>query len=232
MYESVTIKKQYDEYIVIKEGTLKSSSRVLKVSYLFMMAFALYLLLTVVSIFIGETPILVDMSLKLTRSHVEPKKPPTSGSFGSWVVRLFNVVSMLVYLSQMVFTLYHRGTLKVNTSMTIKSIATHHAIVFTIVSIAFFLINVIYFIMNVEGARSALILLVILLGIAISAQVILFVGFWWLANESLKQMMQFHEYLVNYRLTPRSRILRKHMPKLDAIIEQESAMESSSILHS
>ena len=229
MYESVTIKKQYDEYMMIKEGTLKSSSRVLKVSYFFMMAFALYLLLTVVSIFIGDTPILVDMSLKLTRSHVEFKNPRAPGS---WVVRLFNVVSMLVYLSQMVFTLYHRGTLKVNTSMTIKSIATHHAIVFTIVSIAFFLINIIYFIMNVEGARSALILLVILLGIAISAQVILFVGFWWLANESLKQMMQFHEYLVNYRLTPRSRILRKHMPKLDAIIEQESAMESSSILHS
>ena len=44
--------------------------------------------------------------------------------------------------------------------------------------------------------------------------------------------MQFHEYLVNYRLTPRSRILRKHMPKLEAIMEQESAMESSSILHS
>ena len=229
MYESVTIKKQYDEYMMIKEGTLKSSSRVLKVSYFFMMAFALYLLLTVVSIFIGETPILIDMSLKLTRSHAEVKNPL---AIGSWVVRLFNVVSMLVYLSQMVFTLYHRGTLKVNTSMTIKSIATHHAIVFTIVSVAFFLINVIYFIMNIEGARSALILLIILLGIAISAQVILFVGFWWLANESLKQMMQFHEYLVNYRLTPRSRILRKHMPKLDAIIEQESAMESSSILHS
>ena len=180
MYESVTIKKQYDEYMIIKEGTLKSSSRVLKVSYIFMMAFALYLLLTVVSIFAGDTPILVDMSLSLTRSHVD-----NSGGFPSWVVRLFNVISMLVYLSQMVFTLYHRGTLKVNTSMTIKSIATHHAIVFTIVSIAFFLINVIYFIMNIEGARSALILLVILLGITISAQVILFAGFWWLANDSL-----------------------------------------------
>ena len=177
--------------MIIKEGTLKSSSRVLKVSYIFMMAFALYLLLTVVSIFAGDTPILVDMSLSLTRSHVD-----NLGGFPSWVVRLFNVISMLVYLSQMVFTLYHRGTLKVNTSMTIKSIATHHAIVFTIVSVAFFLINIIYFIMNVDGARSPLILLVILLGIAISAQVILFVGFWWLANESLKQMLQFHEYLV------------------------------------
>ena len=45
-------------------------------------------------------------------------------------------------------------------------------------------------------------------------------------------MLQFHEYLVNYRLTPRSRILRKHMPKMETVVEQESAFESSSILMS
>ena len=135
----------------------------------------------------------------------------------------------------MVFTLYHRGTLKVNTSLTLKSIATHHAIVFTIVSIAFYLINVIYFIMNVApktNKPSAFYVLLVLLGLVVSIQILLFGGFWWLANDSLKQMMVFHEYLVNYRLTPRSRILRKHMPKMEAIAEQESAMESSSILHS
>ena len=155
---------------------------------------------------------------------------------GPWIVRLFNVISMLVYLSQMVFTLYHRGTLKVNTSMTLKSIATHHAIVFTIVSIAFYLINVIYFIMNVaptsDSKPSSFYVLLGLLGLIVSVQILLFGGFWWLANDALKQMMIFHEYLVNYRLTPRSRILRKHMPKMEAIVEQESAMESSSILHS
>ena len=146
------------------------------------------------------------------------------------------MISMLVYLSQMVFTLYHRGTLKVNTSMTLKSIATHHAIVFTIVSIAFYLINVIYFIMNVapssDSKPSSFYVLLVLLGLIVSVQILLFGGFWWLSNDALKQMMVFHEYLVNYRLTPRSRILRKHMPKMDAIVEQESAMESSSILHS
>ena len=82
------------------------------------------------------------------------------------------MISMLVYLSQMVFTLYHRGTLKVNTSMTLKSIATHHAIVFTIVSIAFYLINVIYFIMNVapssDSKPSSFYVLLVLLGLIIS----------------------------------------------------------------
>jgi len=43
-------------------------------------------------------------------------------------------------------------------------------------------------------------------------------------------MIRFHEYLVTYRLTPRTRIMRKHMPKMDAIYEQESAYETSSIM--
>ena len=42
-------------------------------------------------------------------------------------------------------------------------------------------------------------------------------------------MIKFHDYLIEYRLTPRSRILRKHLPKLEMVIEEESNMDSSSI---
>lgn len=104
----------------IKEGTLRKSSRVLRMSYCFMLAFTLYLLLTVVSIFVDTTPIMVLLSLTIANKDTDDV---SSGSMGNWVVRLFNVVNMLVYLSQMVFTLYHRGTLKVNTSLTLRSIA-------------------------------------------------------------------------------------------------------------
>ena len=104
----------------IKEGTLRKSNRVLRISYFFMLAFALYLLLTVVSIFVGTTPFMVLMSLSIARKE---KVVVDDSKLGNWVVRLFNVVNMLVYLSQMVFTLYHRGTMKVNTSLTMRSIA-------------------------------------------------------------------------------------------------------------
>ena len=46
-------------------------------------------------------------------------------------------------------------------------------------------------------------------------------------------MLKFHDYLIKYRLTPRSRILRKHLPKMTMVLEeQESMMDSSSIMMS
>ena len=185
VYESVTIKKQYDQYMEIKEGTLRKSSRVLRMSYCFMLAFSLYLLLTVVSIFVDTTPIMVLLSLTIANKDTDDV---SSGSMGNWVVRLFNVVNMLVYLSQMVFTLYHRGTLKVNTSLTLRSIAQHHAIIFTVSSAAFYLINIIFFVMSMDGSGSgsALWVLLVLLSVTSLLQIGLFFGFWWLANDSVR----------------------------------------------
>ena len=48
-------------------------------------------------------------------------------------------------------------------------------------------------------------------------------------REALETMIKFHDYLIEYRLTPRSRILRKHLPKMSMVIEEESNMDQSSI---
>ena len=45
-------------------------------------------------------------------------------------------------------------------------------------------------------------------------------------------MMVFHDYLISYRLTPRSRIMRKHLPKLSMVMEEDSTYEASSIMQS
>lgn len=45
-------------------------------------------------------------------------------------------------------------------------------------------------------------------------------------------MLVFHDYLISYRLTPRSRIMRKHLPKLSMVMEEDSAYEASSIMQS
>ena len=39
--------------------------------------------------------------------------------------------------------------------------------------------------------------------------------------------LEFHDYLINYRLTPRSRIMRKHLPKMSMVVEEESQYEGS-----
>ena len=42
-------------------------------------------------------------------------------------------------------------------------------------------------------------------------------------------MLEFHDFLVAYKQTPRSKILRRHLPKLDAVVEEDSNLEYSYI---
>ena len=51
VYESDTIKKQYADYIILKSETLKKANYTMMMSYIFMLTFAVYLLLTVIFIF-------------------------------------------------------------------------------------------------------------------------------------------------------------------------------------
>ena len=103
-----------------------------------------------------------------------------------WIVRLFNVGTMLIYLSQTVFIMYHKGTLKVNTSRTIRSCAIHHLIIFVIVSLAFFIINIIYFVVNVANSASSPYVLIGLLLVIIALQATIFILFFKLADNAVK----------------------------------------------
>ena len=47
-------------------------------------------------------------------------------------------------------------------------------------------------------------------------------------KNALALMIKFHDYLIQYRLTPRSRILRKHLPKMNMILEEESQFDTTS----
>ena len=58
--------------------------------------------------------------------------------------------------------------------------------------------------------------------------------FYWefkLSKKALETILKFHDYLTSYRLTPRSRILRKHLPQMTMVIEEgESSMDQSSMM--
>ena len=55
---------------------------------------------------------------------------------------------------------------------------------------------------------------------------------WRLSKNALKTILEFHDYLISYRLTPRSRILRKHLPRMTMVIEEESICDQSSMMQS
>jgi len=57
-----------------------------------------------------------------------------------------------------------------------------------------------------------------------------FIWAYWYSKKALGVMIKFHDYLITYRLTPRSRILRKHLPAMTMVIEEgESSMDQSSM---
>ena len=73
--------------------------------------------------------------------------------------------------------------------------------------------------------------------IAIIIQLIIFaLEFTWFfilyrkVKTAVVTMIKFHDYLIEYRLTPRSRILRKHLPKMSMVLEEESNMDQSSMM--
>lgn len=37
--------------------------------------------------------------------------------------------------------------------------------------------------------------------------------------------LKFHDFLIDYKATPRSKLLRKHVPDLDAVVEEPSFYE-------
>ena len=70
--------------------------------------------------------------------------------------------------------------------------------------------------------------------LSIAIQVLFFFGesyaFFILYNRikaALTSMMEFHDYLTAYKLTPRSRILKKHLPSMSMVMEEESNLDQS-----
>ena len=37
-----------------------------------------------------------------------------------------------------------------------------------------------------------------------------------------EKILAFHDFLISYRQTPRSKILRRHLPSMDAVVEEQS----------
>jgi hypothetical protein len=38
-------------------------------------------------------------------------------------------------------------------------------------------------------------------------------------------VLAFHDFLINYKSTPRSKILRRHLPSMEAVVEEYSVYE-------
>jgi hypothetical protein len=47
------------------------------------------------------------------------------------------------------------------------------------------------------------------------------------AQKCYKKLLEFHDFLVDFRQTPRGRLLRRHLPPMEAVVEEQSVYEVS-----
>ena len=92
-----------------------------------------------------------------------------------------------------------------------------------ILLIAFFAVTLLMNILYLAKSDAALICLTMLwISIFFVIEFLVLNNFYTNAQQCEKALIEFHDYLINYRQTPRSKILRKHLPNLTAVVEEES----------
>ncbi len=98
---------------------------------------------------------------------------------------------------------------------------------FCLVAINLFsIILTIVFVKNYPGA----LIVALIIHFLWTAFTVIFIYYTYQAACScLIAVLAYHDFLISYRQTPRSKILRRHLPQMQAIVEEASQYEASQI---
>jgi len=131
---------------------------------------------------------------------------------------VFAVVSIV----PMILGQYMLKSLTVNSTKKIASWLFAIVDIFIVQTLISILINSLY----LSGAGTTAILVGITVHTVIGISSVLLARYTWVVSvRSHESVLLFHDYLINYKSTPRSKILRRHLPSMDAVVEELSAFE-------
>ena len=180
-------------------------------------------------------------SFKGDYSHIKVK-------YTSWTVilsKLFGFMACICYLVLGTYIVYYKALIKVDTIVSVKKMTVYSLITFGVIGG----LHVILVILcaafaeftgndpaksgvsdddvDSKGSLGAGLSAIFELIFASLGACFFYVAYL-LSKRTLETMLEFHDYLIDYRLTPRSRILRKHLPRMTMVIEEESDYDGAS----
>lgn len=136
------------------------------------------------------------------------------------------------------YILYYKALLKVDTVIKIKSMSFITMLMLGVICLCHAILVILTAVMvdfksssqdDMNSKTNTFIMVTSVFElIIVSIEFFLFFMTHKLSKNALETMFKFHDYLVNYRLTPRSRILRKHLPRMTMVIEEESDYDGKS----
>lgn len=133
---------------------------------------------------------------------------------------VFSVIAIV----PMILGQYVLKTLTVNTTKKVASWLFAIVDIYLVQAIISILINSLY--LSHSGATTIVVGIIVHAVIGISS-VLLARYTWVIGVRCHESVLNFHDYLINYKSTPRSKILRRHLPSMDAVVEELSAFEQS-----
>ena len=198
----------------------------------------LYLVFLTVSLFITsiQAPLAVIMANAMMFGGESVKKDEED-----WTQIIFKITGFLCAISFIImgtYIAYHKSVVKVDTLMQVQKTAQYCMVVFFSIGI-FHSIFVIFFAFRQDvyatnldhqddidkKASYAAFMSILIQLVFYTGEALAFLVTYRQISAALKKMIEFHDYLIQYRLTPRSRILRKHLPKMQMVLEEESNMD-------
>lgn len=234
-FEAMTIHKQYAEYHDLKDDMYTQLRSVNKYSTLLILIGVLYLVYLTISIFVEN----IREPLPLVLSHLIYFRGYSSDDVThvntAWMTAAFKFTGFLCaicFLMLGTYISYYKSVVKVDAMIQVTKAAGLFLTCFLFVGAAHFAFVTVFSIKQdliYEGNQSLEKLskgtAIILQFICYLLELLAFVVPYRQAKKTLAIMIQFHDYLIQYRLTPRSRILRKHLPKMATVFEEESNCE-------
>ena len=164
--------------------------------------------------------------------------------YSLWIMilaKLLGFTTTICFMTLGTYIVYYKAMIKVDTIVKIKGMAFYTMIVFIIIGTSHTILSIMCAIlaesdseMEFGKKRRTQALLSCIFEVLIQGlSFFCFFWAWTLSKRAMATIIKFHDYLVQYRLTPRSRILKKHLPKMTMVIEEgESELDKSSMMRS
>lgn len=250
-FENMTIHRQYMEYNAIKQRVLGGVKCVKWLAVTLITIGVLLLFYLVISMFVS--PITQEpASMAAVQGIVfsaESVMVDEDGDYAVYIVlfKMFSLFKTICFLVLGTYIFNFRKSIKIDTFLQTKKVSYLLMYAFLINVVLYTAAIVVYLIVvdlvpkdSSAGADSDISSDVTLVKLLTAVLILGFAGaecslFYWThvrVQNTTEDMLKFHDYLIQYRLTPRSRILRKHLPKMTMVLEEESCMDTSSMMMS
>ena len=144
----------------------------------------------------------------------------------SSMITVISIIASIVILSPFMLGLYFKRVCKVKTSIFVTKSLRWIVIILTGTFAFGFLLYFMYLSKSSPGLISITLVLVTVSDVL---QVGLLILIYRQAERCERSMTEFHDFLLSYRQSPRSKILRKHRTTLSAVVEEESFAEYSAM---